>query len=157
MHVSRNTARMAAPALLLALACTACALDDDLADTDAEVEVEADQLDEELGTELLVDCDFIDVGLTVRSGNWIKGSGSFNNCGGLYSIEVAIQSGGSSWRTMTAAWRYPSPGQAYAFSAPDYLCTPGAQRSFVTRVQANRFGGQPPLVKYSNVLNTNCY
>ena len=74
---------------------------------------------------LLAAGSFIDVGLTVRTGNTIKGSGSFTNRGDLRKVCVGIRSERrlSAWKTevvqQSEECRDVSNSSGFAFSAPD--------------------------------------
>jgi hypothetical protein len=99
----------------------------------------------------------IDIGYTIQSGNYVKGSGSDNNTGDYSNVCVAIwsqQYSGASWVVQSSSCR--SNRGSNWWSAPDVpvdlTVTQTKCWNFKTRITATFVGGTAKTWKDSNTI-----
>ena len=97
----------------------------------------------------------VDIGYTVQSGGYIKGSGSYTSeqCLAIDVVSLVIQRDGSN--TDTVAYRYPSEPSSAAFSPKDYKCTSSSWHDYRTVIQWTYQGGGSNL-RISNTIHVQC-
>jgi hypothetical protein len=106
----------------------------------------------------------VDIGVTVFSGGYVKGSGSYTtqSCLAIASVSLVIMRTLSydqnrweeaSWTKVT---RYPPEPSSAKFSPRDYACGLAKYRSFKTKIKWTYSGGGGGY-KYSNTIHVICF
>jgi hypothetical protein len=104
----------------------------------------------------------VDIGVTVFSGGYVKGSGSYTtqSCLAIASVYLVIMRsyGGSSFYEIssTKVTRYPPEPSSAKFSPKDYRCASNAiYYYFKTKIKWAYSGGGGEY-KYSNTIRVRC-